>query len=124
MGKLIFRSVLVFLLVVVSGLFVYFQWFYTEPLWVSKLAHVEGVKIQPKEALEIAEPYLDDYGTFVYDTHYPLKTNIVLYRGWYHIKRTNYPAKTARYYMTPPSIQVNADTGFVNFIEDTDILDR
>ena len=77
------------------------------------------VKIQPRQALKIAEPHLEQHGTYTWNKDRPLKTHIV--RGssmflsdWYYIKRTNYPSKTARYYMHG-AVKVHPQTGKVEY---------
>ncbi len=75
-----------------------------------KDAKIENVVYQPKEALKMAEPYIDEHATYVFKEDKQLKTHIVKHRKWYYIRQTNYPAKTIKYYMNS-AIKVNSKTG-------------
>ncbi len=77
---------------------------------------IENVVVQPAEALKIAAPYLEEHATYHWDPQQPLKTYIVKYRKWYYVMRTNYPAKTLRFYMQP-AVRINTTDGKVTFIE-------
>ena len=77
---------------------------------------IEGAKIQPAEALKIAEKYIDEHATYLWKDKNKLKTHIVKKRKYYYIMRTDYPAKSIRYYMQP-AIRINSKTGEVKIIE-------
>ena len=85
-----------------------------EPKYIALTDTIENVSIQPKEALAIAEPYLEEHATYNWNPEKELKTHIVKYKKWYYIMRTNYPAKTLRYYMQP-AVKVNCTDGSVSF---------
>ena len=79
------------------------------------------VKVQPQEALQIAEPHLEEHGTYEWQSakDRPLQTHIVrassfFSSDWYYIKRTNYPSKSTRYYMHG-AVKVHPQTGEVEF---------
>ena len=79
------------------------------------------VKIQPSEALKIAAPHLESHGTYKWRGRddRPLKVHIVrgsksYFSDWYYIKKTNYPAKTTRYYMHG-AVKVHPQTGEVEY---------
>lgn len=78
---------------------------------------LEGVKIQPKEALEIAKPYLDEKATYLWRDSSKLKTHIVKKGRYYYIMKTDYPAKSVYYYLEP-AVRVNSKNGSIKFIKD------
>jgi len=86
-----------------------------EPQYI-KLEDTFDENIQPKEAFKIAEPYLENCATYHWKPEKPLVTHIVKHRKWYYFMRTNYPAKTYRYYMQP-AVRVNMKTGEISFTE-------
>lgn len=95
----------------------YFHFFYEEPVYVWANEKIENVKIQPKDALEIAKPLIEEKGAVVvFREDKNLKFHIVLYKGWYYVMKTNYPAKTNRFYLQP-AVMVNAQSGEVGFKE-------
>ena len=80
---------------------------------------IPDVKIQPSEALKIAEPHLAEHATYHWKKDRPLQTHIVrgstnYFSDWYYIKKTNYPAKTTRYYMFD-AVKVHPQTGEVQY---------
>jgi len=98
----------------IASTYVYFSFFATEPKYIDPSSTLEEVSIQPRKAIEIAEPYLEEHATVIFKDDEPLKTHIVSYKNWYYIMRTNYPTKTFRYYMQP-AVKVNMSTGAVEF---------
>lgn len=96
--------------------YIYFSFFSIEPKYIDPSSTLENVNIQPKKAIEIATPYLKEHATVVFKDNEPLKTHVVSYKGWYYIMKTNYPAKTFKYYMQP-AVKVNMSTGEVEFSE-------
>ncbi len=96
-------------------LFIYFSLFYTEPSYIlDPTRSLEGVTIQPARALELAEPYLAEHATIVYRDAQAMKTHLLRLKKWYYVQRTDYPAKTFRYYMQP-AVMVHVDTGEIRF---------
>jgi len=89
--------------------------FYAEPKYLNANDVVDA-KIQPQKALELASPYIDEHATYNWNPKKPLVTHIVKYRKWYYVKRTNYPAKTFRYYLQP-AVRVHAQTGEISFVK-------
>ncbi|MEM7182519.1 MAG: hypothetical protein AAF518_16520 [Spirochaetota bacterium] len=89
--------------------------FCQEPQYIHHNHKVENVKIQPEEALQLAEPHLDQ-ATYKWHPERPLKTHIVKHGKYYYIMRTNYPAKTIRYYMQP-AIKIHCNTGKISFVK-------
>ena len=88
----------------------------SEPVMISATDTFEDVKIQPREALEITEPYLETHATYHWRPEKPLMPHIVRHRKWYYIMRTNFPAKSTRYYLQP-AVRVNTQDGSVSFTE-------
>ena len=83
---------------------------FKSPVYIDKSQKLENVKIQPEQALELAEPYINEHATYNYREDKELKIHIVKHRKWYYIRQTNYPAKTTRYYMNN-AIKINSKTG-------------
>ena len=108
--------VLIVLAILSAGVYVYFNYFFQEPDYVKITDTIAGVTIQPAEALQIADPYLAEHGTYVYKEDEALQTHIVRYKDWYFVSRTNYPAKYAGYY-TKRAVKVHVDTGEVSFTD-------
>ena len=96
--------------------YVYNVWKTEEPVYLDPSATLEGVGVQPAEAIALAEPHLEERATVVFNDDEPLKTHIVSYEGWYYVMRTNYPAKTFRYYLQL-AVKVHMETGEVAFSE-------
>lgn len=81
---------------------------------VNEASVVEGAIIQPKEALSIAAPYLDDHATDHWNPDKPLQTYIVVKGRYYYVCRTNYPAKALNYYLQP-AVKINKNNGVIRF---------
>lgn len=77
---------------------------------------LEDVSIQPNEALSIAEPYLKEHATDLWNPDKPLETYIVLKGRYYYVSKSNYPAKTLNYYLQP-AIKVNTKSGHIQFVK-------
>jgi hypothetical protein len=75
---------------------------------------IENVDIQPSKALELAQPLLNQHGTYNWDENKELKTFIVLKGKWYYIMQTNYPAKSINYYLQP-AVMVHTKSGEIKF---------
>jgi hypothetical protein len=58
---------------------------------------VEGLKMQPKEALALAAPYIDEHAVYLWRDSSKLRTHIVRKGKFYYIIKTDYPAKTMNY---------------------------
>ena len=84
---------------------------FKEAAYLSIDSKINSLKIQPKEALKIAEKILDERGTYIWNDSTKLKTHIVKKGKYYYIKRSDFPAKTANWYTTAPAIKVNGKTG-------------
>lgn len=89
--------------------------FISEPKYI-QLTDKLDAEIQPSEALQIAEPYLEEHATYHWNKEKELKTHIVFHRKWYYFKRTNYPAKTTRYYLQP-AVKIHSKTGEVKIVK-------
>lgn len=79
-------------------------------------AQIENVRIQPNEAIKIAEPYLEGHATYWWNKEKPLETHVCLKGKYYYVMRTNYPAKTFNYYLQP-AVKIHVNTGEVTFVE-------
>ncbi|HOT46634.1 MAG TPA: hypothetical protein PLC28_17255, partial [Spirochaetota bacterium] len=89
--------------------------FYTEPVYITDHAtHVPDATIQPADAIALATPYLPGHGTVRYRKDRPLTLHLLRYGDWYYVMKTDYPAKTTRYYMQP-AVKVHVRTGRVEF---------
>jgi len=111
----IFASLGAAVAVVVAGAFAYFTFFHTEPVYIADhYAQLPDVTIQPAEAIRLAAPFLPEHGTYIYRKDRPLVLHLLSYKGWYYVMRTNYPAKTIRYYLQP-AVKVHTRTGEVEF---------
>lgn len=75
-----------------------------------------NVNIQPIEAMKIAEPYIEQYATYLWKDEKLLKTHIVKKGKYYYISRTDYPAKTIWFYLQP-AVRINSKNGDLKFIE-------
>lgn len=96
--------------------FLYFNIFFEEPKYIQIKNHkIENVKIQPKQALELAKPFLNR-ATRTYYKDKPLEIHIVLYKNHYYISMANYPAKSAYYYLKP-AVKVHVNTGKISFVK-------
>ncbi len=111
----IFASLGAAVAAIVAGAFIYFTFFYTEPVYiVDHSAQLPDVAIQPAEAIRLAAPYLPEHGTYVYRKDKQLVLHLSKYGEWYYVMKTNYPAKTIRYYLQP-AVKVHARTGKIEF---------
>ncbi|MBP7734640.1 MAG: hypothetical protein KA369_01580 [Spirochaetes bacterium] len=100
---------------IIAGVFIYFAFFYTEPVYIrDHSATIPEAAIQPAEAIRLAAPYLPEHGTYVYRKDRPLVLHLSRHKDWYYVMRTNYPAKTIRYYLQP-AVKVHAHTGKIEF---------
>lgn len=77
---------------------------------------VEDVKIQPKEALSLASPHLAAHGTVVWQDPNNLNTHILKKGKYYFIKRSDFPAKSANWYLNN-CIRIDAQTGEMTFLD-------
>ncbi len=94
--------------------YIYFSFFSAKPKYIDPSSTLDVASIQPQKAIEIAEPYLEEHATVIFKEDEPLDVHIVSYKNWYYIMKTNYPAKTFKYYMHP-AVKVNMETGEVEF---------
>jgi len=109
----IIGTFLISLVILILLLMAIFSITLKSPTYINdKSEEIKKVKIQPKEALKLAEPYLDEHATYSYRDDKNMKTHIVKLRKWYYVRKTNYPAKTTRYYMNN-AIKINSKTGEV-----------
>jgi hypothetical protein len=108
---IIFGISMVVLLAAVGSLYLYFG---PEPVLVDPDATLDDVEIQPSEALALAQPYIEQYGTYRWKEDGELRRYIVRQKDWYFISETDYPAKTLRFYMGH-AVKVHAQTGEVRF---------
>jgi hypothetical protein len=76
---------------------------------------IEGIAIQPGEALAIATPYLEEHAIDLWNPEKPLQTYIILKGRYYYVSKSNYPAKTINYYLKP-AVKVNSKSGNVSFV--------
>ena len=97
-------------------LYIFFTFLYKDPVLVQPNQTMTGLTIQPDEALEIAAPHIGERALDVWREDKPLNTYIILDKDWYYIQRSNYPAKTLRYYMKP-AVKVHTMTGEVGFTD-------
>ncbi len=86
----------------------------TDPEAVAPDATLEGVAVQPQQALALAKPHLAEHGTYAWRADRPLQTTIVRGGSWYFVKATNYPAKSLRYYLHG-AVKVHVQTGEVAY---------
>lgn len=102
-------------LITIIATFVFFTFFFKEPTYIGDhSALLPDVTIQPSEAIVLAMPYLPDHGTVVYRKSMPLTLHLLRLDDWYYVMKTNYPAKTIRYYMQP-AVKVHVRTGKIDF---------
>ncbi len=95
--------------------FIFFTCFFKDPVYIGDhTASIADVAIQPSEAIRIATPFLDEHGTYNYRKDKPLVLHLLRHGEWYYVMRTNYPAKTVRFYMQP-AVKVHVQTGKVEF---------
>lgn len=87
-----------------------------KPKQVSRDTVVEKVNIQPAQALDIAEEHLKEHGTVVWRDSLKLRTHIVLKGKCYYVKRSDFPAKTIRWYLHN-CIRINSKSGKTTYIE-------
>ncbi|MCL4690916.1 MAG: hypothetical protein KJ060_00160 [Candidatus Hydrogenedentes bacterium] len=80
---------------------------------------LDGVHVQPSEAVDLASPYLDTtYDLRNKDSDLPRgedsETRIIvsLRNGYYHVVKESYPAMSAKFYLDH-AVKVDADTGAV-----------
>lgn len=74
---------------------------------------IVGVNIQPRHALKIAEPFIEEHAT-KRTRGRDLQLHITLCDHWYYVMKTDFPAKTIRYYLQP-AVKVHTQTGDVSF---------
>lgn len=111
----IIGGILIFILLLLI-VFLFFT-FTNEPSYIpNNETKLEKVRIQPKEAIEIAQPYIDEHATYEFKGSQKMRTHIVKHKKWYYIKKTNYPAKTYRYYMHK-CVKVNSKNGKVKIVK-------
>ncbi|HPV41609.1 MAG TPA: hypothetical protein PKX40_10555 [Spirochaetota bacterium] len=102
-------------LVLFAAVFVFFFFIYKEPVYIADhAAPIADVTIQPSDAIAIATPCLAGHGTVQYRKDIPLTLHVLKHGDWYYIMKTNYPAKTIRYYLQP-AVKVHVQTGRVEF---------
>lgn len=112
--KIIFFMMISVLIMIIAA-FIYFTCFFKDPEYIDDhSAHFSDVTIQPSEAIAIAEPYLAEHGTVVYRKDIPLTLHLLRLGDWFYVMKTNYPAKTIRYYMQP-AVKVHVHTGKIEF---------
>lgn len=89
---------------------------FIDPVLVKSTDNIEGVKIQPSKALEMAKPHIATHATYEWKKDKPMQTTIVKHRKYYYIMQTNYPAKSLRYYMQP-AVRIHVNSGEMTFVE-------
>lgn len=91
---------------------------FSSPLWLTPAHTLPDVVVQPRSAIKLATPYLDEHATVIKSgisqTDKPLKTSIVKKRDWYYVQQSNYPAKSIHAYLKP-AVKVHAQTGKITF---------
>ncbi len=108
-------SILTAILIMIITAFIFFTCIFKDPVYISDhSAHLSDVTIQPSEAVTIAMPYLPGHGTVIYRKDKPLTLHLLRLGEWYYVMKTNYPAKTIRYYMQP-AVKVHVHTGKIEF---------
>ncbi|MBN2890528.1 MAG: hypothetical protein JXL97_01550 [Bacteroidales bacterium] len=90
--------------------------FFQEVTYLTPDDNIKKAKIQPQEALNIAQPFIEEHATYLWKDKSQLKTHIVMCGKYYYIMQTDYPAKTTRYYMQP-AVRINSKNGEYKFIE-------
>lgn len=85
----------------------------SEPKIISETDQLENVQIQPKKALELATPFIEEHATDQWKEG-ELKTYILKKGKWYYIMKSNYPAKSIYYYLKP-AVMVNSKNGKIKF---------
>ena len=115
---LIIGGVLALVVLCLLGLMFYLDVINPSGMLVSPDDELADVKIQPADALKLAEPHLDTHGTYQWHKERPLIVYIVrqktLFSDWYFIKRHNYPAKTIRYQLHG-AVKVHTQTGDIEY---------
>ena len=86
------------------------------PQFLTEDTVLEGVKIQPRQALTIAEEHLSKHGTVIWKDENRLQTHIVKKGKYYYVKKSDFPAKASNWYLHS-CIQIDSQTGEVNYIE-------
>lgn len=76
---------------------------------------IPGVEIQPSQALEMAESHLEEHATVVWKDADNLTTLMVKKGRYYYIKRSDYPAKTANWYLRS-AIKIHCRTGALSYV--------
>lgn len=116
--------VIIFLVGAVSALlfvYIYFEFIDPEPTLIDPSAILEDVILQPKDALKLSQPYIEEKATYVWKKENELQTYIIrhktLFSDNYYIKRHNYPAKTFRYNMYG-AIKINTKTSEISFVSE------
>ncbi len=84
--------------------------------FLTETSILEDVTIQPKEALEIATPHLSEHGTFLWQDEKNLKTHIIRKGKYYFIKRSDFPAKSANWYLNT-CIRIDSKSGEMTFLD-------
>jgi hypothetical protein len=111
----IILSILATLAAIIIAIFIFFTFFFKDPEYIQDhSARLPDVTIQPSEAVAIAEPYLAEHGTVVFRKNMPLTLHVLRLGDWYYVMKTNYPAKSIRYYMQP-AVKVHVHTGKIEF---------
>lgn len=101
-------------LLLMVGLWSYLTFVHEEPMYiVDHDGALEGVAVQPAQAIELARPHLER-ATVVHREDKPLKLHVVRHKNRYHVMQTNYPAKAIRWYLRP-AVTVDVNTGEVGF---------
>ena len=102
------------IVIILTGAYIYFTYFYTKPVYISDhKSLIKAVNIQPSAALRIAMPYMKKNATYIYKDKKKAKIHIVYYEGKYFIKKTDYPAKSANFYLHH-AVMVDVRTGMVS----------
>lgn len=86
------------------------------PQFITEETRLDNVNIQPAEALELAHKHIGEHGTVVWKEQAQLRTHIVIKGKYYYIKQSDFPAKTANWYLTT-CVRIDSKTGEVTFIE-------
>ncbi len=86
------------------------------PQFLTEESVLENVKIQPRQALEIAEKHLAKHGTVVWKDEARLKTHIVKKRKYYYVKRSDFPAKASNWYLHS-CVKIDSQNGKVTYVQ-------
>ncbi len=85
-------------------------------VYLNSSKKIENVNIQPAEALQIAQPFLEKNATYLWRDENKMEVHIVKKGKFYYVMQTDYPAKTYNFYLQP-AIRINSNSGKIKFIK-------